>query len=196
MQISTYWPGRELGIDAAVALVRKDVRRFDRDLAAARHRVARIDGDIDQRGFEMVGVGLDLPQAGGADHRDVDRLAEGSLQKLRCRGQEFVGVERFRVERLAARERQQAAGQRGGPLRAAHGIVDGALKIWTGGLGDLGLALRVLQIADHDHHQVVEIVRDAAAELADGFHALRGGELLLRRRAAPAVPACAPSCRA
>ena len=72
------------------------------------------------------------------------------------------------------------AGERGGTLRAAHRIVDGALQIWIGSLGALGLALRVLEIADHDHHQVVEIVGDAAAELTDGFHALRGGELLLR----------------
>src|SRR6476619_1012984 len=34
----------ELGIDAAISLVNKNIRRLEGDLAAARHRVARIDG--------------------------------------------------------------------------------------------------------------------------------------------------------
>ena len=34
-------------------------------------------------------------------------------------------------------------------------------------------ALEQLQIADHDAEQIVEVVRDAAGELADRFHLLR-----------------------
>jgi hypothetical protein len=40
-------------------------------------------------------------------------------------------------------------------------------------------ALRALKIALDDHHQVVEVMRDAATELSDGLHALGHGKLLL-----------------
>ena len=35
------------------------------------------------------------------------------------------------------------------------------------------------QVADHDHHEIVKIVRDAAAELSDCLHLLGGQQLLL-----------------
>ena len=44
----------------------------------------------------------------------------------------------------------------------------------------LRLALGGFEIAEHDHQQIVEVVRDAAAELTDRLHLLRRGELLLR----------------
>ena len=37
-----------------------------------------------------------------------------------------------------------------------------------------------IEIAHHRHQQIVEIVRDAAGELADGFHLLGLAQLLLR----------------
>ena len=40
--------------------------------------------------------------------------------------------------------------------------------------------LQDLRVARHDHQQVVEVVRDAAGELADRLHLLRLGELLAR----------------
>ena len=41
-------------------------------------------------------------------------------------------------------------------------------------------ALEGLRIAADDHQQIVEVVRDAAGQFADGFHLLRGGELFAR----------------
>jgi hypothetical protein len=42
-----------------------------------------------------------------------------------------------------------------------------------------GIALDRFEIAQHDHQQIVEIMCDAAAELPDGLHFLRGCQLLL-----------------
>ena len=41
------------------------------------------------------------------------------------------------------------------------------------------MPLRGLKVAEHNHQEIVEVVRDAAAELADRLHFLCGGKLLL-----------------
>ena len=47
-------------------------------------------------------------------------------------------------------------------------------------LGLLEPALQDLRVAGDDHQQIVEVVRDAAGELAERLHLLRLGELLAR----------------
>ena len=92
-------------------------------------------------------------------------------------------VDAFGQQRLGAGEGQQAAGQRGGAGRAFHRIVE----------VDHDLAARAVEAAqrkvdaadDHREH-VVEVVRDAAGQLADRLHLLDlaqlgfGGLALLR----------------
>ena len=75
---------------------------------------------------------------------------------------------------LAAGEGQHAAGQRDAALGALHGVVE-----QPDGLVVVGNAFAdELEAAHHGHQQVVEIVRDAAGELADRFHLLGLEELL------------------
>ena len=47
------------------------------------------------------------------------------------------------------------------------------------GVAALELALQQVAVADHRGHQVVEVVRDPAGELADRLHLLRLAQLLL-----------------
>ena len=96
-------------------------------------------------------------------------------------------------QRLAARERQQAVRQLGGiasPLQREFGRLAEDRKFF----GDLALRLHMLepalqrfQIADNDCQHVVEVVRDAAGQLADGFHLLRLDEGGLRLAPPPGL---------
>jgi len=81
---------------------------------------------------------------------------------------QFVGVHGLRIERLLARERQQTLGQLRRPLRADQCIVERAFgaRLDDAALGDA-------EIADDDGQEIVEVVRDAAGQLADRFHLLR-----------------------
>jgi hypothetical protein len=81
---------------------------------------------------------------------------------------------------LTAGKREKATCQSSCSLGPAHGIVKGALQVGRAGQV-LGTTHGGLQIADDDHHQIVEVVGNAAAQLADGLHLLRCGELLLSR---------------
>ena len=87
------------------------------------------------------------------------------------------------VERLPARERQQLPRQRGAATGGELDCVGGAreLRLFT---EDFVFGQRLLDgvdVAADDHQQVIEIMRDAAGELAERIHLLGMGALRLRR---------------
>ncbi len=83
-----------------------------------------------------------------------------------------VQVDPPRLQRLAAGEREQTAGEIGAAERAVQDLPG------HGGLLLVGRPLdQEFHIADDDAKQVVEVVRDAAGELADRLHLLRLAQL-------------------
>ena len=96
------------------------------------------------------------------------------MEDLQHAGHEVVEPDHRRQQRLAAREGLKLRGQVGGATRRGHGVGDAFLQ------GDIGPALRLaeLEIAEDDGQQVVEVVRDAASELAEAFELLRLHEAL------------------
>ena len=65
-------------------------------------------------------------------------------------------------------------------MRPSLRIRDGALQIGWSILEGLRVFLDCFEVAQNDHHQIVEVVRDAAAELPNGLHLLRSRKLFLR----------------
>ena len=106
-----------------------------------------------------------------------DRLADEAAQQVRELGQDVGQVEGLRLQRLAARERQQLTHQSGGAVGVLLDLHD---------VGEGLVARRVAQqqeVAEPDHRgqEIVEVVGDAAGELTDGLHFLGLNELLLER---------------
>ena len=103
--------------------------------------------------------------------------ADGAAQQVLHGGDELVGVDRLRIERLAAREGEQAVGQGGGALGRAHRGLGVALDVLRPSLRDAGL--HEVEGADDAGEQVVEVVGDAAGELAHRLHLLGLAQRLL-----------------
>ena len=93
-------------------------------------------------------------------------------------------IDRHRAQILLAGEGQQPLGQRGAAFGALDGAVDQPLQAR---IVRQALAQQI-EIAHHGHQQIVEIVRDAAGELADGLHLLGLAQLLLRLLASGRPP--------
>ena len=148
--------------------------------AAARHRIARIDRDIEQRRFELAGVGQ-AGRAGRRIHVDPDMLVERAAQHVGQRMQQRIDVDRARLQQLAAREGEQLAGEFGAAPARPRGGRDELLR--TVFAGEQRQFLEHLQIALDDGQQVVEIVRDAAGQLAHAFEPLRVVQRLFAARA-------------
>ena len=155
------------------------VRGLDHELAAARHRVARVDGEIEDHVFDLRGIDQRRPQAVAERKLDRDILAERALQDRGGARDDLVEVDVARLQRLLAREGEHALGE----LRAARGrFVDRLhdrreLRILPDRIR------QQLGHADDDGQQIVEIVRDAAGHLPDRFHLLRLAQLPFQHQA-------------
>ena len=108
---------------------------------------------------------------------ELDVLAEQPLQQDRQVGQRVAEREHLRPQRLPAREGQQLPHQAGGAvgvLLDVHDVLEGRVARPVVGEQQVGEA-------DDRGQHVVEVVRDAAGELADRLHLLALRELLLER---------------
>src|SRR5206468_5117723 len=101
-----------------------------------------------------------------------DALAERAPCELLHLLDDLVQVEDDRLHDVAAAEGEELARERSGALRGAADEVDVALL-----LGARELLVEEVGVAEDHREVVVEVVRDAAGELADE------GELLGTRRA-------------
>ncbi|MNS68183.1 hypothetical protein D3C72_1014570 [compost metagenome] len=141
------------------------------------HGVARVDGDVQQRRFELARVGAH----GGAGvvgvDLDLDALVERAAQHVGERVQHLPHVDRVGLQHLAPREGQQLARELGAAPAGARGGGHELLRVAVG--RELRQLFEHLQVALDDGEQVVEVVRDAAGELAHALQALRVVQRLL-----------------
>ena len=108
--------------------------------------------------------------------RDFDVLADGSAQQPSDPGDQLVDVDVLRPERLLPGKGEQAARQIGPAKcrveRLARQLVD---------IGIIPFQIpQQVDIADDHAQHVVEIMRHAAGQIADGLHLLRLVELRLQ----------------
>ena len=144
------------------------------ELAAVRHRIARVDDEVHEHLLELAGVGHD----GARWRRGVDTSAMSSPIRrcsivLDARTRSLRSITSLSFWRAA--EREELRGQAGGRARPAWLISRrcSARAVVCGRLSEqLGVA------ADHGE-QVVEVVRDAGGEPPDRIHLLRLQEALL-----------------
>ena len=158
------------------ALVGADIGGAQRELAALRHRVAGVDPEIDDDLLELREVGLHRPQVALRHGVERDALADQPLEQHVQVVNHLAEVDDLRAQRLLARERQQVAHQRGGAVGVLPDL-DDVLERRVGRL------VRVHQEVRRHHdgaEHVVEVVRDAAGELADQLHLLLLVELVLQ----------------
>ena len=150
---------------------------FQGDAPGRADGVARIDAEVGHGLVELAGIDLhvaDVP-AGFPDQLDV--LADQAAQHAEHAGDGFVEVEHLRRGRLLAREGLQLARERG---RAGGGFLD-FLEVRVQRLVGGHLLDGDFDVAENGLEHVVEIVRDAAGEAAEGFQFLGVRQLRLQR---------------
>ena len=149
--------------------------------AAAGHGVAGVDREIHDHLLELRNVDLHRPQIAAVHHVQRDLFADQPPQQHVEIGQHLAEIEHLRPHRLLAREGQQMPHQARRPVGVLLDLHD-VLERRIGRL--VGVEQEIGRHHDGGQH-VVEIVGDAAGELADQLHLLRlrdlGLELALRR---------------
>ena len=108
---------------------------------------------------------------------ELDRLADQPAQQHLQFRQHVVELQRLRAQRLAAREGEQLAHE----ARRAIGVLLDLHDVLEGRIGRPVIGEQQIGIADDRGQHVVEVMRDAAGELADRLHLLALREILLQR---------------
>ncbi len=169
-------PRRDVERVGCVIAAERHVGRLDLEPPAARHRIARVDRKVDQCVFELVAVDARVPCVAGRQEFDLDAGPERAPEKLAAILHQPVDIGDRRIDRLAAREGQQPGSQfgaslPGAPYRFQHpdrGVVTAHPVESQPAIAD-----------DHGQH-VVEVVRNAAGELAKRVELLHLAQFFLR----------------
>ena len=165
--------GHDFDLAGGVALVERGVGCLDGQLSAVGHRVARIDGEIEDGVLQLVRVDARAPEPAGQNDLDGDLLADRSSQEIRHFGDQPVDVDGLGFERLLSRKGEQALRQEAARWAPRMAFSASRSRLPPSESRRLQLALKGFQIADDDRQQVVEVVRDAAGQVADALHLLR-----------------------
>ena len=136
--------------------------------AAVRHGVARVQGEVEDRELELVGIDAHQREPILELHIDLDDGAERAPQHLHHAVDEARHVHRLGPQLLAPREGEHALGQG----RAALGGLDRGIdqRLARDPVGHV--ARHEVEIAEDRHQHVVEIVREPARELAEALELL------------------------
>ncbi len=153
---------------------------FDGQAAAAFHRVAGIEGEIEEGGLKLVRIDKDRPHPVGQPGRGRDLVAQRVPRQVRHAGNDIVDVDRLRVDRFAADKAEQPLRQIRCSLATAQRRGDEPL---TPRIVGVQIGFQQGDVARHDHQQIVEIVRDARSQQPHGLHLLRLVQLGLDRGA-------------
>ena len=168
---------RHLALAGGLDLAGRHVARADRQLATVRHGVTGVHRQVDDDLLELGQVGAHRPQVPPVPHVELDPLPEQPLQQHAELGQDLAEMHHLRPQGLPPRERQQLPHEPGGPvgvLLDLHDVLERRIRRPV-------VHQQQVRIAEDALQHVVEVMRHAAGQLADGLHLLRLGELRLQR---------------
>ena len=157
-------------------LLRVDVRRPDRERAAVRHGVPRVQGEVDEHLLELARIRLNVPEVRAERGDDLDALADQAVQHLVGVDDDRVEVDDARLQHLLAPEGEQLLRQRRGALCR---LLDRLHVRPLVGLTWVEAAEQEAAVHGDHGQEVVEVVSNAACEPADGIELLRLVQALL-----------------
>ena len=155
-------------MDGRVGVIEEGVAHFQGQLAAVRHGVAGVDGHVQHRVLDLVGVHQRVPQPARDHGLDLDGFAQGPPQHVAHAADDAAQVHRFGLQRLAAGERQQLAGEARAPRHRADGVLQQLAQARIG--QDGSIAGTEVQIGADHLQQIVEVMRHAAGQVAHRLH--------------------------
>src|SRR5581483_6329965 len=139
------------------------------------HSVRGVDRQIHHYLLELARIDANERRVRRQPRLDLNVAEHETAHELLDAAQHVVGIDDARLERLPAAEREELPGELRRTRRRAANLLDLPLALLHARIEQ-----NQLGVAADDREQIVEVVRDAAREPADGFHLLRLEELLLQ----------------
>ena len=156
----------------------------DAERAAIGHGIAGVGREAEDGLLDLAGIGEDLGRLLGDGDRDLDLLAHQPRQHLGHLAEHHPDVDHLGLHDLPAAEGEELTGER----RCTNGGVANLVEVETADVAVVELRIEQVAVAHHRRQQVVEVVRDAAGEPADGIEPLRLPDRLLELALVRGVP--------
>ena len=151
------------------------MRDLDRQRAPVRHGIACVHRQVEQRHFQLVGVGPCRGKFVGDLDRQRNGRADRGFDQIRHAVDQRAQMDGGRLERLATGEGEQALDKRLGPLRRLQRTVDQSLLA----RGTRALAHQHVERANDRGQQIVEVMRDASGQAAHRLDLLTLAQCIL-----------------
>ncbi len=158
-------------------LVEMDVPGADSDFAAAGHGVAGVHDEVHDDLLELALVDADRREICPVLDPERHLVGQKAVEKMRELAQRVLEVDDRRAQRLLAGEGQKLPNQGG----RAVGVLPDLHQVAVFHVGHVVPHQQKVAMAVDRGQQVVEVVRHAAGELADGLHLLGLDELRFQR---------------
>lgn len=140
----------------------------NRQAPAFRHGVACIHAEIEDRHLDLVRIRHGGRQVRRNVHRNLDLRPRGAGNEVSHAGDQGLDVDRPRLERLPARKGKQALHQESDPFGRLQRPGDQPLLA----LAAEALPLQEVEASDDGSQQIVDVVGNAAGQLAHAFELL------------------------
>src|ERR1700730_659808 len=150
-------------MEMGVLAVDEKILRIDGELAAERHGVAGVDGEIEEDLLELAGVGFDAAEGIAEAQAEFDVLADQAAEELAHIGDKFVEVEDLWLKDLHAAECEHLAGEGSGTVGRFANLLATAVE----GIFRLQAVEEQVAVAADYGKQVVEVVGYAAGHTAE-----------------------------
>ena len=158
-------------------LVEMDVPRADPDFAAAGHRVAGVHDEVHDDLLELAFIHTDGREIGPVFDPERHLVGQETVQQMCQLAQRVLEVDDRGSQRLFAREGQKLSHERRRPV----GVLTDLHQVAVFHVRHVVPHQQKVAMAVDRRQQVVEVMRHAAGELADGLHFLGLDELRLER---------------
>ena len=168
--------GRQHGRGPRIGGIQIDIRSLDCQATALRHRVARINGEIQDHLLDLAAVGLDQAHVGSGRGLQLNVLADQPSQNSLHVHKNALNADYFGRQHLFSTESKQLARERGGPLRGRLDLFRVTPQRIAGGQ----TIREQICVALDNHQEIVEIVSNSSRQSSDCFHFLRLAKLLLQ----------------
>ena len=155
------------------------------------HRIAGIDGKVDDHLFKLLRICADSAQIAVMVNLELDLLAQQPLQQLRNFRHDIRQLQDFRAKRLLARKGQQLTRERCGAIGIGADLLDIVIIAVTRRMAQQ----HQVAIADDGSQHIVEIMRHAAGKLPHRLHLGRLRHLPLEPRLLRRVDQAQQHCR-
>jgi hypothetical protein len=140
----------------------------NRKLPFPLHRISAVHGEVDESRFELGDVGHCEARWLAEVELDTDPPSDERPDKLRDAFDLGAHIEYLRRQRLTASESQELSGELGCAVDRVRDRIDIAATPFIGQLS----APEKIRRRPYDSEKIVEVMRNAAGKLTDGFHFL------------------------